>query len=226
MIHKLLGQSCILSSNSPEEEGHVLRNHGTDSVHNLQRIADAVLPRSTVLVRTLIRQRRYKLIDQESMSTVDLNDIKASVDGAACGLLPVLNGLLDILQSHFTGNTNLVGPCDSGGRNEVVRPSSLFLGNKQTDTVLMRLEPSSTSGGFAACMCQLYTDLLVLGMDKVGYELVFGNVTIIPDASVFRCDTSARLDGGTLHHGKTGSASGDATDCKAIILSGTNGEEL
>lgn len=79
---------------------------------------------------TYVGERRKELVQEVTVSRVDLNDIKASLDGSYSGVLPFLHKMLDLLRRQLVRCAKVFSERDSTGGGNIIWPASDLFGSK------------------------------------------------------------------------------------------------
>lgn len=127
------------------------------------------------------------------MSTVDLNDIKSSLDSALGSLSKLLDKSLDLLSGQFLGVSVVVMEGNRAGANHVVWPSAnALIGHR---LVCSAANPGSKSARLATGVGNLNGSLDALAVDEVGDPAQRGDLGILPQTRVLRGNSAAGLNG-------------------------------
>ena len=193
-------------THSPHKQRSRFRNSSSDPIDDFHEQTNAVLEAPTVLVGSLVAHRTQEFVQKIPMCAMDLYHIESGFDGTFSGASPILDNLLDPLlgQLLWLGVRAVEG--NGRRRPDVVRPSFVILVRKDRGC------PWRESGGLASSMSELDTDLLVLGMSKLGDLSEPCDVIVGPEADVPRRDASMRLNACGLDDGQSRSPSEDPTD--------------
>ena len=79
---------------------------------------------------TYVGERREKLVQEVAVSRVNLDDIKASLDGSYSRVLPFLHKMLDLLSRQLVRCTKVFSERDSTGGDNIIWPAADFFGSK------------------------------------------------------------------------------------------------
>lgn len=195
----------------PQEQGHVLGNHGPDALDNFQSQPHAVLKAATVLVGSLVGDRREELMQEIAVSVVDLNHIESSLDGTHSTAHKVRFELLDLAQGHLTRLGERIAEWDCTWGHNVVGPSVGVQVSGVAEAKERRNGARLSSG-----VGNLDTNLLVLGVGELHVLGQAGNLGIEPDARIVGTDAAARLDGGGLDDEQAGASRDNATNVTIV----------
>lgn len=119
----------IIGGRDSKEDGLFGREVGTNLTDNLEQEAGTVLERSSVLIGALVRNRGEELVNQVSVSTVDLDGVETSLVGTSSSGSKGLNGLLNVLKRELARDMVVGIPLEIGstaGCDDVVLPVSGF----------------------------------------------------------------------------------------------------
>lgn len=145
-------------------------------------------------VRTYVAQRRQELVNEVSVSTVDLNDIKASLNRTLGSLSKLLDKPLDLMGGQFLGMSVVLVEGNRTGANHVLWPSaSALIGH---GLVRSATNPRRESARLAAGVANLNGSLDALAVDEVGDSAQRSDLGVLPQARVLGGDAAAGLNGG------------------------------
>lgn len=115
----------IIGGRDSEEDGLLSREVGTDFTDDLEQEAGTVLERSSVLVDALVGNGREELVNQVSVSAVNLDGVETSLVGTSSGGSKGLDSLFNVLKGELAGDMVVGIPLEIGstaGCDDVVLP--------------------------------------------------------------------------------------------------------
>lgn len=200
-----------VGSADPQEKRHVLGDRGPNALNDFQSQPHAVLEAATVLVGSLVGDRREKFMQKIAVGVVDLDHVKSGHNGTHSPAHKVRFELLDLAQGHLARLWEFVTEWDCTGAHNVVGPS---IGVQVSGVA--EAEERRNSARFSSGVGDLDTNLLVLGVGELHMFRQAGDLGIEPDARIIGADTAAALDGGGLHDEQTGASRDDATNVTIV----------
>lgn len=132
---------------------------------------------------------------------MDLNEIVSSLDRTSRSISESRHDSFDPLFRQCF-RLRIIGSIrDSRRTPHIVRPSANLCGCSSRST-----DPRSNTRRFASSVCELYPDLLVLGVGEFDDLGVERNMGVGPEARVLGCDSSFGDDGCGFDYGKARSS--------------------
>lgn len=150
------------------------------------------------------------------MSTVELNDIKASLDRALGGLSKLLDKPLDLLDGQFLGMSVVLVEGNRAGANDVVWPSANALVGHSL--VRSAANPRSEGACLAAGVGDLNSSLNTLAVNEVGDPAQRCNLGVLPQARVLGGDAAAGLNGGGFDEDEAGAVQRQLAEMHQVIV--------
>ena len=132
-----------------------------------------------------------------TVSTVDLNDIKTSLDGAFRRIDESLLNALDAVFRELLGLREALRVRDRAWRNNFVWPSILIHSGR-----CFERKPGCDCRSLAPCVRKLYADLLVLRVRESHDLLKLAQLFVVPEAQIFGCNSTFWTDGGRFYKGE------------------------
>lgn len=146
-------------------------------------------------------------MQQISVRSVDLDDVETSLETAFDSLLERLFEILNVLLCHLLRRCVLFVERNGAGTVHVVRPAVQLLRRD-----VAHAEPGCDGARFAACVCELDGDFLVLGVCEFDEFAERLDLRVLPDTAIFGRDAAFGLDGSRFDKGKTRSALDNAAN--------------
>jgi hypothetical protein len=152
---------------------------------NFTQESSAILKGASVSIGSLVTQRRQKLMNQITMSRMNLNHPEASFAGTTCCLPESFDDRPNFLFSSSLGQGIVIGKSD-GARTKDMVPSTLGFRNRAMTF------PWPVGTGLASSMCQLHACDAALLVNEAHDPGQWLDVIVTPDPEVLRTDAALR----------------------------------
>lgn len=193
MIVRRLHKAETWEIDKPDEERHIFRNDGANGVNDLDSDARAIFEAAAVLVGARVADGAEEFVQQEAVSTVQLDRIKSSIDGASRGVRKVLDDVLDALARERLRAREGFRMRDRTRAPHVVGPAAGLLRRGRTKRQSRRHRRR-----LAPTVRELDRDFLALGVCEGRERLEGRDVSVGPEARILGSRTALWGDRGGL----------------------------
>lgn len=186
---------------------------GANLLDSLENKTGAVLEAASVLIRAVVGNGRQEVVDEISVSSVDLDHIEAGLLGANSGGNKLVLDLMNLLDGQLVRDSPLSGIGDGRRTNNLPSVGTLEDGGSAT-------RKGSRCGGLTTGMADLDTNQGTLRVSKVDNALVVLNLAVLMEGKAERRD--APLEGHTsgLNDDKTSTTHGKLSIVDMMVLGG------
>src|ERR1039458_1306172 len=181
-----------------DEEGQVGRPLSADGVNHFENEASAILKTAAVCIGALISEGREELVEQIAVGGVNLDKVKARLEGAPRSLAKGFNCGVDAGLIKRLGHGIARRKCEGAGRN---RLPAAILGQEQALSVKGHGHAAFSSG-----VGQLNAGASALRVEKACDARKCRDVLVFPDAEIAVGDAAFRRDCGGFNHDQSGAA--------------------
>jgi hypothetical protein len=201
-----------VSSGDADKERQVVWPLGADGVNNFKKQADSILKTASVVIRALVGERREELVEQITVGGMNLDHIKASLEGAARSQDKGVDdgrdaGLVESLGWSVVGRE---GQC--AGRNSL--PTALG-GQERALSA-----GGSLGAGFATGMSELDGRTGTLRVNELNNSPESGDVRVVPKPEITRGDAALGENSRGFKDGQAGATLNAATQVDEVPIGG------
>ncbi|KAG8416933.1 hypothetical protein J3459_022487 [Metarhizium acridum] len=150
------------------------------------------------------------------MGAVNLDEVKASLDGSQRRLPKALDQAPDIIDTQLGRRGVVLGKGDRTRTNDLVWPPAVLLGRERL--VRGAADPRRQGARLAARVGDLDAGLGVLAVHVVDYPAQRLNLRVLPEPRVLGRDAAARLGGRRLDHDDAGAVERELAQVHEMVV--------
>lgn len=159
---------------------------------------------------------RQELGDEVAVGAVNLNQVKAGLDGSQRRLTEALDQAPDVVDAQLGRRGVVLGKRNRTRANDLVGPPAVLLARERL--VGGAADPRRQGARLAARVGNLDAGLGVLAVDVVYDPAQRLHLRVLPEARVLGRDAAARLGGRGLDHDDAGAVEGELAQVHEVVV--------